>query len=35
MDLIRDFLRTVADTAMDVLPVAVFMLFFYRVVLKQ
>jgi hypothetical protein len=35
MDLIRDFLRTVATTATDVLPVAVFMLFFYRVVLKQ
>ena len=35
MDLIRDFLRTVATTAADVLPVAVFMLFFYRVVLKQ
>ncbi len=35
MDLIHDFLRTMAATAMDVLPVAVFMLFFYRVVLKQ
>jgi hypothetical protein len=35
MDLIRDLLRTVATTATDVLPVAVFMLFFYRVVLKQ
>jgi hypothetical protein len=35
MDLIRDFLRTVVTTAADVLPVAVFMLFFYRVVLKQ
>lgn len=35
MDLIGDFLRTVTTTAMDVLPVAVFMLFFYRVVLKQ
>jgi len=35
MDLMRDFLRTVAATATDVLPVAVFMLFFYRVVLKQ
>lgn len=35
MDLIRDLLRTVAATAMDVLPVAIFMLFFYRVVLKQ
>jgi hypothetical protein len=35
MDLIGDFLRTVATTATDVLPVAVFMLFFYRVVLKQ
>lgn len=35
MDLIRDFLGTAATTATDVLPVAVFMLFFYRVVLKQ
>lgn len=35
MDLTRDFLSTLADTAMDVLPVTVFMLFFYRVVLKQ
>lgn len=35
MDLAADLLRTLADTAMDVLPVAVFMLFFYRVVLKQ
>ncbi len=35
MDLIGDFLRTIAETATDVLPVAVFMLFFYRVVLKQ
>jgi hypothetical protein len=35
MDLISDFLRTVGTTATDVLPVAVFMLFFYRVVLKQ
>lgn len=35
MDLIGDLLRTVATTAADVLPVAVFMLFFYRVVLKQ
>lgn len=35
MDLTRDFLRTLAGTATDVLPVAVFMLFFYRVVLKQ
>jgi hypothetical protein len=35
MDLIGDFLRTAATTATDVLPVAVFMLFFYRVVLKQ
>jgi hypothetical protein len=35
MDLIRDILRTLATTATDVLPVAVFMLFFYRVVLKQ
>jgi len=35
MDLMRDFMSTVADTATDVLPVAVFMLFFYRVVLKQ
>jgi Protein of unknown function (DUF1538) len=35
MDLIRDFLRTAAATATDVLPVAAFMLFFYRVVLKQ
>lgn len=35
MDLIRDFLNTVGTTAADVLPVAVFMLFFYRVVLKQ
>jgi hypothetical protein len=35
MDLIRDFLSTLGTTAADVLPVAVFMLFFYRVVLKQ
>ncbi len=35
MDLARDFLGTIAATAADVLPVAVFMLFFYRVVLKQ
>jgi hypothetical protein len=35
MDLTRDLLRTIAATAADVLPVAVFMLFFYRVVLKQ
>jgi hypothetical protein len=35
MDLIRDFLGTTATTAADVLPVAVFMLFFYRVVLRQ
>jgi hypothetical protein len=35
MDLIREFLSTTAATAADVLPVAVFMLFFYRVVLKQ
>lgn len=35
MDLIPALFRTVATTAADVLPVAVFMLFFYRVVLKQ
>lgn len=35
MDLIRDFLQTAAATATDVIPVAVFMLFFHRVVLKQ
>jgi hypothetical protein len=35
MDLISDLLRTAAGTAADVLPVALFMLFFYRVVLKQ
>ena len=35
MDLIRAFIGTVATTAADVLPVAVFMLFFYRAVLKQ
>jgi hypothetical protein len=35
MDLIRDLLGTTATTAADVLPVAVFMLFFYRVVLRQ
>jgi hypothetical protein len=35
MDLMRDFVGTVAATAADVLPVALFMLFFYRVVLKQ
>jgi hypothetical protein len=35
MDLIREFSSTLATTALDVLPVAVFMLFFYRVVLKQ
>jgi hypothetical protein len=35
MDLIRGLLRVIADTAADVLPVAVFLLFFYRVVLRQ
>jgi hypothetical protein len=35
MDLITGFLVGIADTALDVLPVAVFMLFFYRVVLRQ
>lgn len=35
MDLIRTFLRVFADTALDVLPVAVFLLFVYRVVLGQ
>ena len=35
MDLTRDFLSILGATATDVLPVAVFMLFFYRVVLKQ
>jgi uncharacterized membrane protein len=35
MDLIRGFFRIIADTAADVLPVAMFLLFFYRVVLGQ
>lgn len=35
MDLIRAFLLTILDTGKDVLPVALFMLFFYRVVLRQ
>ena len=35
MDLIWGFLRNLIITALDVLPVAVFMLFFYRVVLRQ
>lgn len=35
MDLAADLLRTLGSTALDVVPVAVFMLFFYRVVLKQ
>jgi hypothetical protein len=35
MDLIREVLSMIAVTARDVLPVAVFMLFFVRVVLKQ
>lgn len=35
MDLIREILSMIASTALDVLPVAVFMLFFCRVVLKQ
>ncbi|HSD69327.1 MAG TPA: DUF1538 domain-containing protein [Woeseiaceae bacterium] len=35
MDLIWTFLRNIADTALDVLPVALFLLFFYRVVLSQ
>jgi hypothetical protein len=35
MDLAAALLSTLADTALDVLPVAVFMLFFYRVVLQQ
>lgn len=35
MDLIRDLPGTLRVTALDVLPVALFMLFFYRVVLKQ
>lgn len=35
MDLIRDFTAIIGDTVLDVLPVAAFMLFFYRVVLRQ
>jgi len=35
MDLMREFMRTIVATATDVLPVAVFMLLFYRVVLRQ
>ena len=35
MDLIWGFLRNMAGTALDVLPVAFFLLFFYRVVLGQ
>lgn len=35
MELIRGFLLNILDTALDVLPVAFFMLFFYRVVLRQ
>lgn len=35
MDLIREFLAVIGSTIIDVLPVAVFMLFFYRVVLRQ
>ena len=35
MDLITGFLGVIAGTAIDVLPVAVFMLFFYRVVLGK
>jgi uncharacterized membrane protein len=35
MDLMWGFLRTFAATALDVLPIAVFLLFFYRVVLGQ
>ena len=35
MDLTRGFLDIIAATAVDVLPVAVFLLFFYRVVLGQ
>jgi hypothetical protein len=35
MDLIWAFLRNIAGTALDVLPVALFLLFFYRVVLGQ
>lgn len=35
MDLIGTFLGIISDTAVDVLPVAVFLLFFYRVVLGQ
>lgn len=35
MDLISGFLRSILSTALDVLPVAIFMLFFYRVVLRQ
>ncbi len=35
MDLIWTFLRSIAGTALDVLPVAIFLLFFYRVVLGQ
>ena len=35
MDLMHELARTLAATAADVLPVAVFMLFFYRIVLKQ
>jgi hypothetical protein len=35
MDLIWAFLRNIAGTALDVLPVALFLLFFYRVVLGR
>lgn len=35
MDLIREFLATLGSTSTDVLPVALFMLFFHRVVLRQ
>jgi hypothetical protein len=35
MDLIEGFLLSILGTALDVLPVAFFMLFFYRVVLRQ
>ncbi len=35
MDLMWAFLRSIAGTALDVLPVAFFLLFFYRVVLGQ
>ena len=35
MDLAADFARTLANTATDVVPVAAFMLLFYRVVLRQ